>query len=108
MEAIELIELIARGEDSRTQFKQADEVPVQGTTTRDLDPDHFREFFEKQYEEPLARVLERDSISLAQLLHNLGLARDNSLNLAGLMLFGRYPQRHRPAFTVKAVSMESR
>ncbi|HOF69949.1 MAG TPA: putative DNA binding domain-containing protein [Verrucomicrobiota bacterium] len=82
----------------------ADEVPVEGTTVGDVDADHVREFFEKQYGGPLDRVLERDGISLAQLLHNLGLARDNLLNLAGLMLFGRHPQRHRPAFVVKAVS----
>lgn len=82
----------------------ADEVPVEGTTVGDMDADHVREFFEKQYGDPLDRVLERDGIPLAQLLHNLGLARDNSLNLAGLMLFGRHPQRHRPAFVVKAVS----
>jgi ATP-dependent DNA helicase RecG len=82
----------------------ADEVPVEGTTTSDIDSDHFREFFERQYAERLETPLERDAISLGQLLHNLGLARDNMLNLAGLLLFGRDPQRHRPAFVVKAVS----
>ena len=82
----------------------ADEVPVEGTTMADIDLDHFREFFERQYAEPLEEALERDAISLVQILHNLGLARDNTLNLAGLLLFGRDPQRHRPAFVVRAVS----
>jgi len=38
------------------------------------------------------------------LLNNLGLARESTLNLAGLLLFGKNLQRHRPAFVVKAVS----
>jgi len=82
----------------------ADEVPVGGATTTDIDSHHFQEFFERQYAEPLEKALERDGISLVQLLQNLGLARDNTLNLAGLLLFGRDPQRHRPEFVVKAVS----
>ena len=82
----------------------ADEVPVAGTTAEDLDLDHFRAFFEKFYGETLDNALDRDGFSLARLLNNLGLARDATLNLAGLMIFGRQPQRHRPAFVVKAVS----
>jgi len=82
----------------------ADEVPVEGTTTGDVDLEHFREFFQKQYGEPLDEALDRDGISLAQLLNNLRLARETRLNLAGLMVFGRHPQRHRPVFVVKAVS----
>ena len=82
----------------------ADEVPVEGTTTGDVDLEHFREFFQKQYGEPLDKALDRDGISLAQLLNNLRLTRETTLNLAGLMVFGRHPQRHRPVFVVKAVS----
>jgi ATP-dependent DNA helicase RecG len=82
----------------------ADEVPVEGATTGDVDMDHLDEFFKKQYGEALDATLDRDGISVVQLLHNLGLARDANLNLAGLLLFSRNPQRHRPAFVVKAVS----
>lgn len=82
----------------------ADEVPVDGTLLGDLDREHLREFFAKQYGEELDAVLERDRISLGQMLNNLGLARGDKLNLAGLLLFGRNPQRHRPAFVIKAVS----
>jgi len=82
----------------------ADEVPVEGTTTDDLDAEHFGTFFEKQYGESLDNTLDKGGISLVQLLNNLGLAREATLNLAGVMLFGRNPQRHRPAFVVKAVS----
>ena len=82
----------------------ADEVPVEGTTSGDVDLEHFGGFFEKQYGESLDNALDKAGIPLGQLLNNLGLARETSLNLAGLLLFGRHPQRHRPAFLLKAVS----
>jgi len=82
----------------------ADEVPVEGTSAEDIDSEHFGGFFEKQYGETLDQVLEKAGIPLFQLLNNLGLAREATLNLAGLMIFGRHPQRHRPIFVVKAVS----
>jgi predicted HTH transcriptional regulator len=82
----------------------ADEVPVESTTSRDLNLDHLGAFFAKQYGEPLEVALKRDRISIDRLLSNLGLAREAHLNLAGLLLFGSRPQRHRPAFVVKAVS----
>lgn len=82
----------------------ADEVPVEGTTSGDMDLEHFGAFFEKQHGEPLDDVLDKAGISLGQLLNNLCLAREATLNLAGVMLFGRNPQRHRPAFVIKAVS----
>jgi len=82
----------------------ADEVPVEGTTLDSLDDDHFNDFFQKQYGRPLKQALEDSGLTMAQLLNNLGLAKDETLNLAGLLLFGRDPQRHRPAFVVKAVS----
>jgi ATP-dependent DNA helicase RecG len=86
------------------ELVHADEVPVEGTTAGDIDLEHFRGFFEKQYEEQLDTALERAGISLGRLLNNLGLARDATLKLAGLMVFGTHPQRYRPAFVVKAVS----
>lgn len=81
----------------------ADELPIEGTTTGDIDLEHFSGFFEKLYGEPLGKALDRDGLSLARLLDNIGLVREATLNLAGLMIFGRHPQRHRPAFVVKAV-----
>ena len=82
----------------------ADEVPVEDTTSGDIDMEHFGAFFEKQYGESLDKMLDKAGISFSQLLNNLGLARQVTLNLAGVMLFGRNPQRHRPAFVIKAVS----
>ncbi len=82
----------------------ADEIPIEGSTSGDIDLEHFGTFFEKQYGEPLDDMLDKAGISLGQLLNNLGLARESTLNLAGVMLFGSRPQRHRPAFVIKAVS----
>lgn len=82
----------------------ADEVPVLGTTSGDIDLEHFSAFFKKQFGEPLDAMLDKAGISLGQLLINLGLGSDAMLNLAGLMIFGRHPQRFKPAFLVKAVS----
>lgn len=87
----------------------ADEVPVEGTTNSDIDLEHFRSFFLKQYgkqqyDESFSNDPDRPGIALGQLLNNLGLARETTLNLAGLMIFGNQPQRHRPAFVVKAVA----
>jgi ATP-dependent DNA helicase RecG len=78
----------------------ADEVPVEGTTAADVDLAHFREFFKKNYEE----TLNEGDAPLNRILENLNLAKDGTINLAGLLLFGQNPQRHRPAFVVKAVS----
>jgi len=82
----------------------ADGVPVQGTTVGDLDMDHLGEFFTKRYGEKIDEALDRAGIPVSRLLNNLGLAQESTLNLAGLLLFGRDTQRHRPAFVVKAVS----
>ena len=82
----------------------ADEIPVAGSTEKDIDLIHFDRFFEKQYGAPLEETLLREKISIGQLLNNLGLARDKTPNLAGILLFSRNPQRHRPALVIKAVS----
>ena len=89
MEVKELLDLV-----------HADEVPVNDTSPADIDLNHFGAFFLKQYSESL----DETGAPIDQLLNNLGLARGSKLNLAGLMLFGRNPQRYRPAFVVKAVS----
>ncbi|MBN1961536.1 MAG: putative DNA binding domain-containing protein [Deltaproteobacteria bacterium] len=78
----------------------ADEVPIADTSPADIDVEHFRAFFEKQYNEPLDTTPE----SLKRTLENIGLAKDGVLNLASVLLFGRNPQRYRPVFVVKAVS----
>lgn len=78
----------------------ADEVPVAGATVADVDLAHFREFLEKQR----GATLEETGAPLSRVLENLSLARNGTLNLAGLLLFGANPQKHKPEFLLKAVS----
>ncbi len=82
----------------------ADEVPVEGTTTGDIDLKHFGAFIKKQFRKPRTKTLDKEELPIGQMLNNLGLARGSTINLAGLMIFGHHPQQHRPAFVIKAVS----
>lgn len=78
----------------------ADEVPISGTTENDLDNEYFRGFYMKNYEENI----DQSDVPVMQLLNNLNLAHNNSLNLAGLLLFGKEPEKYKPAFIIKAVA----
>ncbi len=64
---------------------------------------HFEQFFSKHYGESLDDSLRNSGMTMTQLLENLRLGKDETLNLAGLLLFGKHPLAHRPAFVVKAV-----
>ena len=84
----------------RAGLIHADVVPVAGTSAADLDEKAFNAYFNRRY----GQSSEFAGQSLLQLLQNLGLADGQELNLAGLLLFGKRPQRWRPAFEVKAVA----
>lgn len=96
-------QLLAREEMQRlfqrAGLVYADIVPVTGTTSDDLDEGVFRQYLERFYSEE-SDLLER---SLDAVLQNLGLGDGSEFNLAGLLLFGRQPQRWRPVCSVKAV-----
>jgi len=78
----------------------ADEVPVTRTTENDIDLNYFKTFYKNNYDEDI----EKSDLTLMQLMNNLNLAKDNNLNLAGLLLFGKEPEKNKPAFIIKAVS----
>ena len=84
----------------RAGLVYADVVPVANTSAADLDEAAFRRYFEQRYgaSNPYAEL------PLDAVLQNLGLGDGHELNLTGLMLFGRNPQRWRPAFSIKAVA----
>ena len=84
----------------RSGLVYADVVPVAGTSVEDIDDKAFTGYFNRRYGESS----EFSGLTREQLLQNLGLGDGQELNLAGLMLFGRNPQRWRPAFEVKAVA----
>lgn len=81
-------------------FLSADEMIVAGTSLDDFNLERFKIFFQSNYEQ----TIEETSISITQLLHNLNLMKDQQLNLAGLLLFGKEPQKYKPVFLIKAVS----
>lgn len=77
----------------------ADQVPVEDTTLEDLDLDYFDEFYKKEE----GRSYKDEEINLNQLLSNLNLVKENRLNLAGLLLFAKNPQKYKPQLNIKAV-----
>lgn len=84
----------------RAGLVYADVVPVAGTSAADIDEKAFHAYFDRRY----GQSSEFAGQPLEQVLQNLGLGDGHELNLAGPMLFGRQPQRYRPAFEVKAVA----
>lgn len=84
----------------RAGLVYADVVPVAGTSVADLDEKAFAAYFNRRY----GQSSELAGLPLEQLLQNLGLGDGRELTLAGVLLFGRQPQRWRPAFQIKAVA----
>jgi ATP-dependent DNA helicase RecG len=82
-----------------TDIIHGDSIPVDETTLADLDLGYFKEFLSKEYEKQYQEFTE----SLQLLLNNLNLAKADRLNLAGLLLFGKNPQKYKPQFNIKAV-----
>ena len=88
----------------KSHLLHADEVPVYGTSTKDIDLYHFGEFLERNYGISAEDVLEPGKVDIPQKLRNLGFAEDSQLTLAGLMLFGKNPQRYLRTNVVKCVA----
>jgi predicted HTH transcriptional regulator len=73
----------------RAGLLQADQVPVHNATAADIDERAFGRYFERRY----GQSLEAAGLPVVQLMENLQLAQDGAPNLAGLLLFGKQPQR---------------
>ncbi len=88
----------------KSHLLYADEVPVYGTSSKDIDLYHFGEFLELNNGISIEDVLEPGKVDIPQILRNLGFERDGQLTLAGLLLFGKNPQRYAPMNVVKCVA----
>ena len=88
----------------KSHLLHADEVPVYGTSAKDIDLYHFGEFLERNYGISAEDVLEPGKVDIPQMLRNLGFADGQQLTLAGILLFGKNPQRYAPVNVVKCVS----
>ena len=82
----------------------ADETPVYGANAKDIDLYHFGEFLERNYGISAESVLEPGKVDIPLMLRNLGFASGDQLTLAGLLLFGKNPQRYAPVNVVKCVA----
>ncbi len=92
-------------EEMQRMFQQsglihADEIPAGHSRVDDLDMEKFTDYFERRYGKPPVAT----GLSLEKLLHNLNLANEGTPNLAGMLLFGKTPAIHLPAFIIKAVA----
>ncbi len=77
-----------------------DEMSVQSANTGDLNQDKLFDYCKQLDDE-----FDSNSIDdIDTLLENLNLRKDGYITLAGILLFGKNPQKFRPAFCIKAVS----
>lgn len=78
----------------------ADEEPVTSTTYNDIELELFKDFIQKKTGKSFNKLEQ----SLPQILNNMGFAKDETLTLAGLLLFGKKPQVFKPVFSVQCIS----
>lgn len=81
----------------------ADELPVLGSSTQDINVDLFNKFIQTKH----GRTLHDMGIELSKALENLNLMADGKLTLAGLLLFSDNRQRFRPQFTIQCISVDA-
>ncbi|MDR0381557.1 MAG: putative DNA binding domain-containing protein [Oscillospiraceae bacterium] len=81
----------------------ADELPVAGVTTADLDLEYFGDFFQRRF----GRTLDAQTLPLPKILENMNLLKDDSLNVAATLLFSKSPQFRLPIFIVKAGAFDA-
>ncbi|MBE7927349.1 Fic family protein [Pseudomonas saudiphocaensis] len=77
---------------------QADTLPIPGTTLDDLDEKSFNDYFKKRYSH------DSEPARLEATLTSIGLAKEQQLTPAGILLFGKQPQRWLPVCMIKAVA----
>jgi len=78
----------------------ADEEAVNNTAFHDIDTGYFKKFLKKKTKKTLTGLKQ----TLPQALRNMSFAKDEKLTLAGLLLFGKNPQKYRPLFTVQCIA----
>jgi ATP-dependent DNA helicase RecG len=81
------------------QLIHGDDVPIAGTSIADIDLDYFRLFFKTRFDQ----LLEDQDLSLLQVLSNMRLLSNDTLTVAGVLLFAKDPRPFLPVFHVKAV-----
>jgi len=78
---------------------QADQVPVRNTAWADIDERAFARYVERRFKQSQ----DQNALPLPSVFENLQLAIDGVPNLAGMLLFGKYPERHLHVCMIAAV-----
>ena len=78
---------------------QADQVPERDASWADIDERAFARYFERRYKQSP----EQTGLALSTLFENIKLASGGVPNLAGVLLFGKNPQRHLQVCIIAAV-----
>ncbi len=90
-------------EELRRFFQMSDQIHADETPTKaTIDAIHFQ-YFSRFLEGFFGQSLPNEKEKKQLLLENLGLLKNNYLNLAGLLLFGDKPQLYKPSFIVKSI-----
>ncbi|MCL1933149.1 MAG: putative DNA binding domain-containing protein [Candidatus Azobacteroides sp.] len=78
----------------------ADEMTIYGTGIEDVDERLFSDYFMKEFKRPYQEkgLTYEDALRVKRILFG------DKVTLAGLLFFGREPQKFRPAFTIKLVA----
>jgi predicted HTH transcriptional regulator len=91
----ELVRLLSRG-----GLLFADEMEIFDTSINDADERLFAEYFTKEF----GHSYQEKELTYKQALTAKKVLHDDHLTLAGLLFFGKEPQKFKPAFTLKTVS----
>lgn len=78
----------------------ADEMAVYGTCIEDIDERLFADYFKREFKRPYQEM----KLSYEEALIAKRVLIGDKVTLAGLLFFGKEPQRFKPAFTIKLVS----
>ncbi|MDR0619492.1 MAG: hypothetical protein LBG17_06300 [Bacteroidales bacterium] len=77
-----------------------DEMEIFDSTIDDIDQRLFSDYFKKEF----GRSYEERGLTYQEALKAKRILRNGKVTLAGLLFFGKEPQKFKPAFTVKVVS----
>jgi predicted HTH transcriptional regulator len=83
----------------------AEELPVKGSSTKDIDLKQFGLFLNRKYKKQIEE-LESENLSIDQILENQNLAKNGEFLLTGLLLFSTKRHFFYPQFTVQCVSAD--
>jgi ATP-dependent DNA helicase RecG len=91
-------------EEMQRMFQQsgllhADQSPVPNAVADDIDDRAFGRYFARRY----GQSIEQTGLPVLRLMENIDLAQDGVPNLAGLLLFGKHPQRRLHVCFIAAV-----